>query len=126
VLYLLNVSDLPLALEIRDSDRDSGYADDTAVWVVTKDHKEARQDLQRLVHIVVAYMRANGLALNGSKTQVLVGGKGRPPPTFVIDVDGAEVKPGGTFDLLGVTFDRNFTVKPYVNWQGSRASKPAV
>jgi hypothetical protein len=45
----------------------------------------------------------------------LVGGKGKPPPTFAINVDGAEVKPGGTFDLLGVTFDRNFSVKPYIN-----------
>jgi hypothetical protein len=115
VLYLLHVSDLPLALEIRDSDGDSGYADDTAVWVVAEDHDEAQQELQRLVLVVVAYMRANGLALNGAKTQVMVGGKGKPPPTFSINVDGAEVKPGGTFDLLGVTFDRNFTVKPYIN-----------
>jgi hypothetical protein len=46
LLYLLHVSDLPLALEIRDSDGDSSYADDTAVWVVAEDHKEARQELQ--------------------------------------------------------------------------------
>jgi dihydroorotase-like cyclic amidohydrolase len=45
----------------------------------------------------------------------MVGGKGKPPPTFTIDVDGAEVKPGGTFDLLVVTFDRQFTVKPYLH-----------
>jgi hypothetical protein len=63
----------------------------------------------------VDYMRANGLAPNRAKPQVMVGGKGKPPTTFSISVDGAEVKPGGTFDLLGATFDRNFTVKPYVN-----------
>jgi hypothetical protein len=34
VLYLLHLLDLPLTLEIRDSDGDSGYADNTAVWVV--------------------------------------------------------------------------------------------
>jgi hypothetical protein len=85
--YLLHVSNLPLALEIRDSDGDSSYADDTAVWVVVEDHEEA-------------YTRANGLALNGAKTQVMVGGKGKPPPTFTVIVDGAEVKPVGTFDLL--------------------------
>jgi hypothetical protein len=79
VLYLLHVSDLPLALEIRDSDGDSGYADDTAVWVVAEDHEKARQELQRLVNVVVAYMRANGLAHNGAKMQVMVGGKGKPP-----------------------------------------------
>jgi hypothetical protein len=80
VLYLLHVSDLPLALEIRDSDEDSGYADDTADWVVAEDHEEARQELQQLVNVVVSYMRANGLALNGAKMQVMVGGKGKPPP----------------------------------------------
>jgi hypothetical protein len=99
-----------------DSDGDSGYADYTAVWVVAEDHDKAQRKLQRLVHVVVDYMRANGLALNGAKTWVMVGGKGKPPPpTFSINVDGAEVKPGGTFDLLGVTFDRTFTVKPYIN-----------
>jgi hypothetical protein len=83
VLYLLHVSDLSLALEIRDSDGDRGYAVNTDVWVVAEDHVEARQELQRLVNVVVAYMRANGLALNGAKTQVLVGGKGKPPtPPF--------------------------------------------
>jgi hypothetical protein len=79
VLYLLHVLDLPLALEIRDSDGDSGYADNTAVWVVAEDHKEAHQELQRLVNLVVAYTKANGHALNGAKTQVMVGGKGKPP-----------------------------------------------
>jgi hypothetical protein len=74
VLYLLHVSDQPLALEIRDSDGDSVYAYNMAVLVVADDHEEAHQELQRLVQVVVAYMRANGLALNGAKTQVLVGG----------------------------------------------------
>jgi hypothetical protein len=46
VLYLLHASDLPLALEIRDSDGDSGYANNTAIWVVAEDHEEARQELQ--------------------------------------------------------------------------------
>jgi hypothetical protein len=79
VLYLLHVSDLPLALEIRDSDGDSGYADNTYVWVVAEVQDKAQQELQRLVHIVLDYMRANGLALNRAKTQVMVGRKGKPP-----------------------------------------------
>jgi hypothetical protein len=91
VLYLLHVSDLPFALEIRDSNGDSGYANDTAVWVVAEDHEEAHQELQRLVNVVVAYTKANGLALNGAKTQVMVGGQGKPPLTFTFHVQGAEV-----------------------------------
>jgi hypothetical protein len=49
VLYLLHVSDLPLALEIRETDGDSGYADDTADWVLAEDLKEVHRELQRLV-----------------------------------------------------------------------------
>jgi hypothetical protein len=53
VLYLLHVSDLPLALEIRDINGDSVYADNTAVWVVAEDHDKAQQEVQGLVHVVV-------------------------------------------------------------------------
>jgi hypothetical protein len=81
VLYLLHILDLPLALEIRDSNGDSGYEDNTAVWVVAEDHKEAHRELQRLVNVMVAYTKTNGLALNGAKTQVMVGSKVKPPPS---------------------------------------------
>jgi hypothetical protein len=80
VLYLLHASDLTLALVIRDSDGDSSYVDDTAVWVVAGDHEEARHELQRLVNVMVDFTKTNGLALNGAKTPVMVGGKGKPPP----------------------------------------------
>jgi hypothetical protein len=80
VLYLLHVSDLPLPLEIRDSNGDSSYTDNTAVWVVSEDHEKAHRELQRLVNVVVAYTKANGQALNRAKKQVMVGGKGKPPP----------------------------------------------
>jgi hypothetical protein len=78
VLYLLHLSDQPLALEIRDSDGDSSYTDDTAVWFVAGDHKEAHHELQRLVNVMVAYTKTNGLALNGAKKQVAA--RASPPP----------------------------------------------
>jgi hypothetical protein len=115
VLYLLHVSDLPLALEIKDSEGDSSYVDNTAVWVVAEDHEEGHGKLQRLVNVMVAYTKTNGLTLNGAKTQVMVSGKGKPPLTFTVNVDGEEVRPVNTFDLLGITFDRNFTVRPYLH-----------
>jgi hypothetical protein len=54
---------------------DSGYADNTAVWVVAEGVQEAQQELQRLVDAMVKYSRDNGLALNGAKTQVMIRGK---------------------------------------------------
>jgi hypothetical protein len=113
VLYLLHVSDLLLTLEIRESNRDISYADNTAVWVVAEDPEEAHWELQRLVNVMLNYTKINGLALNRAKTQVMVSGKGKA--TFTINVDSMEVKLSNTFDLLGIVFDRSFTVRPYLH-----------
>jgi hypothetical protein len=109
VLYLLHVSDLPLTLEIRETDGDSSYADDTAVWVVAEDLEEAHRELQLLVNVMVNYTKVNSLALDGAKTQVMVGGKAKAK-----DMD-AEVKPSNSFELLGITFNRSFTLRPYLH-----------
>jgi hypothetical protein len=118
VLYLLHVFDLPLSLEIRESDGHSTYANDTAVWVIAKDIEEVQRELQRLADAMAKFTRDNGLALNGAKTQVMIGGakaKARDIAAISINVDGAEVKPSNSFKLLGVTFDQRFTVRPYLN-----------
>jgi hypothetical protein len=64
VLNLLHVFNLP---EIRESDGDSGYADNTAVWVMAEDIKEAQRELQWLTDAMVKYTSDNGLALNGPR-----------------------------------------------------------
>jgi hypothetical protein len=118
VQYLLHVFNPPLALEIRESDGDSGYADDTAVWVMADDIEEAQRELQWLADAMVKYKRHNGLALNGAKTQVMIGGakaKASDNVSIRINVDGAEVKPSNSFELLGVTFNYKFTVRPYLS-----------
>jgi hypothetical protein len=117
VLYLLHVFDLPLALEIRESDRDSGYADNRAVWVVAEDVKEAQRELQQLADTMVKYTRDNGLELNGAKTQVMIGSTkatARDNASICIIVDRGEVKPTNSFELLEVTFDCKFKVRPYL------------
>jgi hypothetical protein len=117
VLYLLHVFDLPFALEIRESNGDSGYADYTAVWVVAEDIEEV-QELHRLADAMVKYTRDNGLALSSTKSQVMISSakaKARDIASIRINVDGGEVKPSNSFELLGVTFDHKFTVRPYLN-----------
>jgi hypothetical protein len=126
VHYLLHVFDLPLALEIRESDGNSSYADDKAVWVVAEDIEEAPflLQLQRLADAMAKYTRDNGLALNGAKTQVMIGdakAKARDIVSISINVDGAEVKPSNLLELLGVTFDQKFTVRPYLNTLARKA-----
>jgi hypothetical protein len=115
VLYLLHVFDLPLALEIRESNGNSAYANDTAVWVIAEDIAEAQKELQRLADTMAKFTRDNGLAQNGAKTQVMIGGFKAKAESISIHVDGAEVKPSNTFELLGVTIVQRFTVRPYLN-----------
>jgi hypothetical protein len=117
VLNLLQVFDLPLALEIRESDSASAYAEDTAVWVIAEDIGEAQRELQQLADAMAKFTRDNGLALNGAKTQVMMGGakaKAKDISNIIIHVDGAKVKQSYTFKLFGVTFDQRFTVRPYL------------
>jgi hypothetical protein len=62
------------------------------------------------------YAMANGLALNGQKMQLLVGGKGVSAGdlvNFSITVDGKTVSPASTFELLGVKFDSKFSTAPH-------------
>jgi hypothetical protein len=117
LLYLFHVSDLPLALEIIETDVNSGYAHDTAVWVVEEDVEEAQKELQRLVNAMVKDTKDNGLALNGAKLQVMIGSKAeaRDNTTITINIDHAELKPSNSFKLLGITFDNQFKVCPYLH-----------
>jgi hypothetical protein len=61
------------------------------------------------------FTKDNGLALNRAKTQVMIGGaRTKDISNVIIVVDGEEVRPGNTIELLGVTFDQRFTVRPYL------------
>jgi hypothetical protein len=95
---------------------------------VAEDVEEAQQELQQLVNVMVNYTRDNGLTLYGAKTQVMVGGKAkaRDSASITITVNGAEVKPANSFELLGITFDRQFTVRPYLHILGRPGSEPAA
>jgi hypothetical protein len=47
----------------------------------------------------------------------MIGGKAkaRDNASITITVKGALVKPANSFELLGITFDRQFTVRPYLH-----------
>jgi predicted DNA-binding helix-hairpin-helix protein len=93
---------LPLALEIRESDGNSPYSDDTAVWVIAEDIEEAQRELQRLSDAMVKFTRDNGFALSGAKTQVMIGGaKAKDISNITIHVNN--FKPSILVSCLPVT-----------------------
>jgi hypothetical protein len=111
ILYLLYLTDLPLSLELRKSDGDSAYADDLCLWVVADSLDKAQVvELQRLATAMANFTKNNGLALNGSKTQLLIAGSA-DVGSYKIKVDGARIRLSNLLKLPGVLFDRKLTVK---------------
>ncbi len=89
----------------------SGYADDVAVWVAGKDPHLIKRRLEQISSLLMNYCAQNYLAINGSKTQILLAGCTPLPVTVGEDV----VEPASAFEFLGVSFDRQLTVTPYLN-----------
>jgi hypothetical protein len=114
LLYLCHVADLPDCLGLGE-EGNSGYADDTGVWVVHNDPAVVEMELQVLADNFLAFTKGKGLLLNGAKTQLLLSSnlKKQVAISFEILVDGNIVKPADNLELLGVKFDRQFTVRPH-------------
>jgi hypothetical protein len=60
------------------------------------------------------WARANGLAMNGAKTQLLVSSNAGPDAGLTVHVDGNDIVCGHTLELLGVCYDRKLTAAPHV------------
>jgi hypothetical protein len=115
VFYLLHVSDLLLALEIRETHGDSVHRQHSCLGrgrgcpggaagttTASKCHGE--------VHKAQRPCAQWG-------QDVMIGGKAkaRDNASITISVKGALVKPANSFELLGITFNRQFTVQPYLH-----------
>ena len=88
----------------------SGYADDVAIWVVGKDPSLIKERLERISTSLIDYCGLNYLSINSSKTQILWSGCAAMP----VEVGGVVVPPAHFFEFLGVTFDRQLSVTPYL------------
>jgi hypothetical protein len=89
-------------------DSNSGYADDTGACQSGDTLEEVEAALQVLADQFTAYTKGNGLALNASKTQLMVNKKAG---NFSIVEDGAVIRPTDSLELLGVRFNDKFTTR---------------
>ena len=113
LLYLILVADMPDCLGIGE-DYNSGYADDTAIWAIGN-LAHVRRTLNERAETFLRFATGNGLVLNASKTQLLVGGKVRPADLedFSVQVGAVEVRPSSELELLGVKFDSKLSTSPH-------------
>jgi hypothetical protein len=114
ILFLVLMADLPDCLNIGE-DSTACYADDVCIYAVAKDLASVKELLEERAEGFTKFAAGNGLVLNASKTQLLIGGKAkhRDLTTFSVVVDGMLVHPGMELELLGVKFDSKLTTSPH-------------
>jgi hypothetical protein len=114
ILFLVLMADLPNCLNIGE-DATACYADDVCIYAVAKDLASVRELLEERADSFTRFAAGNGLILNASKTQLLIGGKAkhRDLASFSVAVDGMSVHPGKELELLGVKFDAKLTTSPH-------------
>eukprot|EP00095_Tigriopus_kingsejongensis_P011399 maker-scaffold68_size422247-snap-gene-3.19 protein:Tk11399 transcript:maker-scaffold68_size422247-snap-gene-3.19-mRNA-1 annotation:"hypothetical protein DAPPUDRAFT_300160" len=90
-LFLVIMADLPDCLRIGE-ECNVGYADDVSIWAVGKDLPTVKSLLDQQAESFARFAAGNGLIMNASKTQLMLGGKVRRADFHVV-VDGVTVFP---------------------------------
>ena len=113
ILYLILVADMPDCIGIGEDDN-SAYADDTFVWAIADDVATVESLLNERAEAFACFAAGNGLVLNATKTQLMIGGNVKPKDiaSFCVCVNGVKVKPSKEIEFLGVAFDSKFTTSP--------------
>ena len=103
ILFLILMADLPLALNLCEK-YSVGYADDVAIWASHQDPLMVQEHLTKHAANFAKFAANQGLVLNAGKTQLMWAG-GKSKTKLVVEVDGVEVEPSDTIELLGVRVD---------------------
>jgi hypothetical protein len=92
------------------SSRVTGYADDTTVYVKSKNLEHLKEELEILGIKMVNFCNENGLILNGDKTQILTNARSK----IEIKINQDTVSSVQTISLLGLEYDTKFSTAPYL------------
>ncbi len=105
VLFTTLIFDLPAVVGVNVT----LYADDTCLWHAAKDPIEVQKELELASSKLLDYALENSLALNPAKTQLVWSSSQSP-----ILVGTTVVQPQEELLLLGVKFDRRFSISPHL------------
>ena len=118
-LFLVMVADMPkYVINNTPNAKMVGYADDSTVYVHSKNVNLLKADLEKLSSRMISYCHGAGLVLNNSKTQLLVS----PKQVCQIKMGSSLISSTQEINLLGVDLDSNFTTLPYLH-KLARAAK---
>jgi hypothetical protein len=102
------------------------YTDDGSIWCYGKTWREVKTALEDKAAKFAVWAKWNELAMNASKTQLLVSSKAGPAGGLSVRVGENEIACSATLELLGVAFDRKMSTAPDMDNMAKFARQRAV
>lgn len=102
------------------------YADDSCLWHAASTWEEVKAVLEEKSAKFAVWAKANGLAMNGAKTQLLVSSNAGAAANLSVRVGVNDIACGRDLELLGVRFDRKMSTAPHVEDMAKAAKQRAA
>ena len=120
-LFLIFINDLPPLLNVSKA----LFADDLVIWVTEKYHILARAKLRRALSLLACYCNMWKLKINSQKTVYSIFSRSHviAAKNLNLSIDGEPLQKVDNPCYLGVTLDRQMTMKPFLDSLKNKASK---
>ena len=120
-LFLIFINDLPPLLNVSKA----LFADDLVIWVTEKYHILARAKLRKALNLLACYCNMWKLKINSQKTVYSVFSRSHvvAAKNLNLSIDGEPLQKVDNPCYLGVTLDRQMTMKPFLDSLKDKASK---
>ena len=122
LLFLIYIYDLPKASKFETR----LFADDTVLFLSNDDLKTLHKDVNYELLNIEAWLNANKLSLNYSKTKYLL----IKPKTktsqlckFAVTIKGIELEKCQSAKYLGIILDENMNWEPHIQFLGKKLSQ---
>jgi hypothetical protein len=125
ILFLVHVADMHVYLDL-DGNAYVVYADDSCLWHAASTWEEVKAVLEEKSAKFAVWAKANGLAMNGAKTQLLVSSNAGAAANLSVRVGVNDIACGRDLELLGVRFDRKMSTAPHVEDMAKAAKQRAA
>lgn len=102
-----------------------GYADDIVILVMGKSGNEIENRTNRALNIINKWMTDKKLKLAPNKTEAVILAGRRKLQSITLEIDDIRISSVEALKYLGVTFDRNMTMRKHVQNICERAHKIA-
>ncbi|MCP4271485.1 MAG: reverse transcriptase-like protein, partial [Gammaproteobacteria bacterium] len=120
-LFLIFINDLPPLLDVSKA----LFADDLVIWVTEKYHILARAKLRKALNMLACYCNLWKMRINSQKTVYSIFTRSHvvASKNLNLSIDGEPLQKVDNPCYLGVTLDRQMTMKPFLDSLKDKASK---